>query len=73
MISHPNHYSLTFFFGYKISMKIQRISHRLGSLLYFLHSFLVSYFRWEEVGGDKLMKFPRVEAPNGLHIRVSSY
>ncbi|KAI8017684.1 Cytochrome P450 85A1 [Camellia lanceoleosa] len=28
--------------------------------------------RWEEVGGDKLMKFPRVEAPNGLHIRVSS-
>ncbi|KAJ1406516.1 Cytochrome P450 [Sesbania bispinosa] len=28
---------------------------------------------WEEVGGDKLMKFPRVEAPNGLHIRVSSY
>ncbi|KAL6961130.1 hypothetical protein U1Q18_038893 [Sarracenia purpurea var. burkii] len=29
--------------------------------------------QWEEVGGDKLMKFPRVEAPNGLHIRVSSY
>lgn len=29
-------------------------------------------FRWEEVGGDKLMKFPRVEAPNGLHIRVSN-
>ncbi|XP_020978308.1 cytochrome P450 85A [Arachis ipaensis] len=28
---------------------------------------------WEEVGGDKLMKFPRVEAPNGLHIRVSSF
>ncbi|KAG5535208.1 hypothetical protein RHGRI_023107 [Rhododendron griersonianum] len=29
--------------------------------------------RWEEVGGEKLRKFPRVEAPNGLHIRVSSY
>lgn len=29
--------------------------------------------RWEEVGGDKLMKFPRVVAPNGLHIRVSSF
>jgi len=25
------------------------------------------------VGGDKLMKFPRVQAPNGLHIRVTSY
>ncbi|KAJ6734857.1 CYTOCHROME P450 26 [Salix purpurea] len=30
-------------------------------------------YRWEEVGGDSLMKFPRVEAPNGLHIRVSSH
>lgn len=29
--------------------------------------------RWEEVGGDKLMKFPRVEAPNGLRIRVSTH
>ncbi|KAM7279348.1 hypothetical protein ACFE04_006482 [Oxalis oulophora] len=38
----------------------------------FLHYFMTKY-RWEEVGGDKLMKFPRVEAPNGLHIRVSSY
>ncbi|CAM8885045.1 unnamed protein product [Rhodiola kirilowii] len=38
----------------------------------FLHYFVTSY-RWEEVGCDKLMKFPRVEAPNGLHIRVSSY
>uniref|UniRef100_A0A7N0UGS3 Cytochrome P450 85A n=1 Tax=Kalanchoe fedtschenkoi TaxID=63787 RepID=A0A7N0UGS3_KALFE len=38
----------------------------------FLHYFVTRY-RWEEVGGDKLMKFPRVEAPNGLHIRVSSY
>ncbi|CAM8994446.1 unnamed protein product [Rhodiola kirilowii] len=38
----------------------------------FLHYFVTRY-RWEEVGGDKLMTFPRVEAPNGLHIRVSSY
>ncbi|XP_059450334.1 cytochrome P450 85A isoform X2 [Corylus avellana] len=38
----------------------------------FLHYFVTRY-RWEEIGGDKLMKFPRVEAPNGLHIRVSSY
>lgn len=38
----------------------------------FLHYFVTRY-RWEETGGDKLMKFPRVEAPNGLHIRVSSY
>ncbi|KAJ9173153.1 hypothetical protein P3X46_016317 [Hevea brasiliensis] len=37
----------------------------------FLHYFVTRY-RWEEVGGDSLMKFPRVEAPNGLHIRVSS-
>ncbi|KAF5480146.1 hypothetical protein F2P56_000913 [Juglans regia] len=38
----------------------------------FLH-YLVTRYRWEEIGGDKLLKFPRVEAPNGLHIRVSSY
>lgn len=38
----------------------------------FLHYFVTRY-RWEEVGGDKLMKFPRVEAPNGLRIRVESY
>ncbi|GFY84852.1 brassinosteroid-6-oxidase 1 [Actinidia rufa] len=38
----------------------------------FLHYFVTKY-RWEEVGGEKIMKFPRVEAPNGLHIRVSSY
>ncbi|KAB1211433.1 Cytochrome P450 85A [Morella rubra] len=38
----------------------------------FLHYFVTRY-RWEELGGDKLMKFPRVEAPNGLHIRISSY
>ncbi|KAL2586083.1 hypothetical protein AAZV13_13G032500 [Glycine max] len=34
----------------------------------FLHYFVTRY-RWEEVGGDKVMRFPRVEAPNGLHIR----
>ncbi|XP_058070512.1 cytochrome P450 85A-like [Magnolia sinica] len=38
----------------------------------FLHYFVTRY-RWEEVGGDKLLKFPRVEAPNGLHIRVWDY
>ncbi|XP_057972270.1 cytochrome P450 85A isoform X2 [Malania oleifera] len=37
----------------------------------FLHYFVTKY-RWEEVGGEKLMRFPRVEAPNGLHIRVST-
>ncbi|KAL8161165.1 hypothetical protein V2J09_012654 [Rumex salicifolius] len=35
----------------------------------FLHYFVTRY-RWEEIGGDKLVKFPRVEAPNGLHIRI---
>ncbi|KAK2986293.1 hypothetical protein RJ640_021862 [Escallonia rubra] len=44
----------------------------LAEISTFLHYFVTRY-RWEEVGGDKLMKFPRVEAPNGLHIRVSSY
>lgn len=38
----------------------------------FLHYFITRY-RWEEVGGDKLLRFPRVIAPNGLHIRVSDY
>ncbi|KAL8161871.1 hypothetical protein V2J09_013360 [Rumex salicifolius] len=38
----------------------------------FLHYFVTRY-RWEEVGGDKLVQFPRVEAPNGLRVRVSSY
>ncbi|GLT61972.1 hypothetical protein SLA2020_346420 [Shorea laevis] len=37
----------------------------------FLHYFVTRY-RWKEVGGDKLLRFPRVEAPNGLHIRVLS-
>ncbi|XP_057493369.1 cytochrome P450 85A-like [Actinidia eriantha] len=38
----------------------------------FLHYFVTQY-RWEEVGGEKILKFPRVEAPNGLHVRVSKY
>ncbi|XAR71315.1 hypothetical protein NMG60_11028520 [Bertholletia excelsa] len=44
----------------------------IAEICTFLHYFVTRY-RWEEVGGDKLMKFPRVEAPNGLHIRVSTY
>ncbi|KAK4484041.1 hypothetical protein RD792_011256 [Penstemon davidsonii] len=36
----------------------------------FLH-YLVTRYRWEEIGGDqKILQFPRVEAPNGFHIRV---
>ncbi|XP_042449719.1 cytochrome P450 85A1-like [Zingiber officinale] len=35
----------------------------------FLHYFVTRY-RWEEVGGDEIVRFPRVQAPNGLHIRV---
>ncbi|KAL8550225.1 hypothetical protein ACS0TY_008883 [Phlomoides rotata] len=35
----------------------------------FLHYFVTTY-RWEEVEGEKIMQFPRVEAPNGYHIRV---
>ncbi|XP_065858809.1 cytochrome P450 85A-like [Euphorbia lathyris] len=38
----------------------------------FLHYFVTRY-RWEEVEGNRLMKFPRVEAENGLHVRVSGY
>ncbi|CDP19976.1 unnamed protein product [Coffea canephora] len=38
----------------------------------FLHYFVTTY-RWEEVGGDELMKFPRVEAPNGLHLKISTH
>ena len=36
------------------------------------HCVWFSWCRWEEVGRQKLLKFPRVEAPNGLHIRVSN-
>ncbi|KAK1389840.1 hypothetical protein POM88_018018 [Heracleum sosnowskyi] len=28
---------------------------------------------WKEVGKQIILKFPRVEAPNGLNIKVSSY
>ncbi|KAL0450437.1 UNVERIFIED_CONTAM: cytochrome [Sesamum latifolium] len=44
----------------------------LAEISTFLHYFVTKY-KWEEVGGDKLMKFPRVEAPNGLRIRVSTH
>ncbi|XP_050230477.1 cytochrome P450 85A-like [Mercurialis annua] len=44
----------------------------IAEISVFLHYFVTRY-RWEEVGGDTLMKFPRVEAPNGYHLRVSSY
>lgn len=35
----------------------------------FLH-YLVTRYRWKQVGGDTLLTFPRVQAPNGLHIKV---
>ncbi|CAO2817303.1 unnamed protein product [Amaranthus hypochondriacus] len=38
----------------------------------FLHYFLTRY-KWEEIEGNKLLKFPRVEAPNGFRVKVSSY
>ncbi|XP_024018327.1 cytochrome P450 85A [Morus notabilis] len=38
----------------------------------FLHYFLTKY-RWEEVGEHEILKFPRVEAPRGLHIKVFKY
>ncbi|CAA6657344.1 unnamed protein product [Spirodela intermedia] len=38
----------------------------------FLHYFLTSY-RWEEVGGEEILQFPRVEAAKGLHIRLRDY
>ncbi|XP_010032557.3 cytochrome P450 85A [Eucalyptus grandis] len=44
----------------------------IAEISIFLHYFVTRY-RWEEVGGEKLMKFPRVAAPNGFHIRVRSY
>ncbi|KAL6526316.1 hypothetical protein OROMI_029956 [Orobanche minor] len=44
----------------------------LAEISTFLHYFVTRY-TWEEVGGNKLMNFPRVEAPNGLRIRVSAH
>uniref|UniRef100_A0A7N2LAK8 Cytochrome P450 n=1 Tax=Quercus lobata TaxID=97700 RepID=A0A7N2LAK8_QUELO len=38
----------------------------------FLHYFVTKY-RWEEVEEVEILKFPRVEIPNGLHERVSKY
>ncbi|CAD5333435.1 unnamed protein product [Arabidopsis thaliana] len=38
----------------------------------FLHYFVTRY-RWEEIGGDELMVFPRVFAPKGFHLRISPY
>ncbi|KAF3431608.1 hypothetical protein FNV43_RR26339 [Rhamnella rubrinervis] len=38
----------------------------------FLHYFVTRY-RWEEVGKNEIVKFPRVEAPKGFHIQVSKY
>ncbi|KAF1890020.1 hypothetical protein Lal_00025351 [Lupinus albus] len=38
----------------------------------FLHSFVTNY-RWEVVEGNKLLTFPRVIAPKGLHIKVTKY
>ncbi|XP_073031997.1 cytochrome P450 85A1-like [Primulina eburnea] len=37
----------------------------------FLHYFVTTY-RWKEVGGEKILQFPRVEAPNGYHIWVTN-
>ncbi|CAM8950472.1 unnamed protein product [Rhodiola kirilowii] len=42
------------------------------SISVFLHYFVTKY-RWEDVGGDEIVHFPRVEAPNGLHYKVLSY
>ncbi|KAJ3679703.1 hypothetical protein LUZ60_017714 [Juncus effusus] len=36
----------------------------------FLH-YLVTRYRWKEVGVNKIVNFPRVEAPNGIHFRFS--
>ncbi|KAK2975935.1 hypothetical protein RJ640_008035 [Escallonia rubra] len=44
----------------------------IATISTFLHYFVTSY-RWEEIQGQKIMQFPRVEAPNGLHIRVFKY
>ncbi|VAH39986.1 unnamed protein product [Triticum turgidum subsp. durum] len=38
----------------------------------FLHYFVTRY-RWEEEGRNTILRFPRVEAPNGLYIRVQDY
>ncbi|KAK4399860.1 cytochrome [Sesamum angolense] len=35
----------------------------------FLH-YLATTYRWEEIGGEKMLKFPRVKATNGYHVNV---
>ncbi|KAJ3709027.1 hypothetical protein LUZ61_012732 [Rhynchospora tenuis] len=35
----------------------------------FLH-YLVTRYRWEEIGENKIVRFPRVEAPDGLYYRL---
>ncbi|KAL3636191.1 Cytochrome P450 85A [Castilleja foliolosa] len=42
----------------------------LVSVSIFLHYFVTTY-RWEEIGGQVILQFPRVEAPNGYHINVT--
>ncbi|XP_044971255.1 cytochrome P450 85A1-like [Hordeum vulgare subsp. vulgare] len=44
----------------------------MAEIATFLHRFVTRY-RWEEEGKNTILKFPRVEAPNGLHIRVQDY
>ncbi|KAM0951357.1 putative cytochrome P450 [Dioscorea sansibarensis] len=44
----------------------------IAEIATFLHYFVTRY-RWEDVGGNNIVKFPRVEAPNGLRIRVFDY
>ncbi|XP_059448403.1 cytochrome P450 85A1-like [Corylus avellana] len=38
----------------------------------FLHYFVTRY-RWEQVGECEILRFPRVEVPNGMHLRISKY
>lgn len=44
----------------------------IAEIATFLHYFVTRY-RWEEEGKNTILKFPRVEAANGLHIRVEDY
>ncbi|XP_057766780.1 cytochrome P450 85A1-like [Salvia miltiorrhiza] len=41
----------------------------IATVSIFLHYFVTTY-RWEEIGGERIVEFPRVEAPNGYHIRL---
>ncbi|KAM7250553.1 hypothetical protein ACFE04_022436 [Oxalis oulophora] len=44
----------------------------LVKIAIFLHHFVTKY-RWEEIAGQEIRKFPRVEAPEGLHVKLSKY